>query len=535
MAKLIVVSDEPAGCEFIIKDQVTLGRSDECDLTLPGASVSRVHARVRSGDDAYSIEDLGSANGTRLNGRPIQHALLRDGDWISVGECKLTFVMDDRFTAPRAASLMDSGMPTVVGSVGLDRTLTGPGLEGVSGTERLRQHLHAVQKIAQASCGALDIQDLLRLILHQLLSVFPQAEHAHVVLRDMGEDESDLCLSAGVGEENNAGMSKTLLEMVTEKREAVLASNVSSHGSLRDAQSILASNLRSIMCCPLAVGSTVRGAVQVDTTSTGTPFGEEDLRLLATIAGQAAVAAENARMHGTIVKQQRLAATGQAVSSIAHCMKNVLNGLRGGSYILDLGIEKDRPEQVTQGWEMVRRNIDFISELAQDMLAYCGKRHLSRRPTDIPEMLRETIRMVRDQAAQAGIEIALEAVEGQPPCRVDRTALKRVVLNLLSNAIDACSEGDRVQVRARADGDSAELSIAVEDDGPGMPPEVRDRLFEPFFTTKGHRGTGLGLALVKKVVEEHGGRVEIETQPNQGTRFQLVVPLTSAQPETEFA
>ena len=530
MARLIVVDGEPAGGEFHVAGSVTLGRSPECDLTLPGVLVSRMHARISAGDGSYSIEDLGSANGTQVNGRTVDRASLHDGDRIMVGACELAFVMDGDSTASQVPSRMETSEPEVLSSVGMDNTLSGVALEGTSGAARLREHLEAVQKVARASCGALDIEDLLELILDQLLSVFPQADSAYAVLRGMAEDGSDLCLSAGAA---GGGMSRTLLHMVTESREAVLVRDILSDGRLNTAQSIVGQDIRSTMCCPLEMASEVGGALQVDTTSISAPFGDADLRLLATVAGEAAVAAENARMHGVILQQQRLAATGQAVSSIAHCMKNVLNGLRGGSYILDLGIQKDSPERVEKGWDMVKRNIGFISELAQDMLAYCGKRHLNRQPTDVPEMLRETVDMVREHGAQEEVKVSLAPDERLPAWQVDPTALKRVVLNLLSNAIDACSPGDRVEVRAGQDEASGDLCIAVKDDGPGIPPDVQERLFEPFFTTKGHKGTGLGLALVKKVVEEHGGRVELDSEPGRGTVFRLMLPGTRTDADTK--
>ena len=150
-------------------------------------------------------------------------------------------------------------------------------------------------------------------------------------------------------------------------------------------------------------------------------------------------------------------------------------------------------------------------------------------PTQIEALLNETVLMVQESAAQRGIIEVCAVVEAAvPQVRVDATALKRVVLNLLTNALEACSEGGRVRVVSGMDPTGQHCRITVQDTGRGMSDEVKRHLFEPLFTTKGSRGTGLGLALVKKIVEEHHGRVEVESEPGKGTAFHIILPRDQA-------
>ncbi len=107
-----------------------------------------------------------------------------------------------------------------------------------------------------------------------------------------------------------------------------------------------------------------------------------------------------------------------------------------------------------------------------------------------------------------------------------------MVLNLLTNAVEACGESGEVAVGLEPDSTGHAVVITVRDSGPGMPPEVREHMFEPFFTTKGSRGTGLGLALVKKVVDEHRGAVFVESAPGQGTTFRIALPVATGDDET---
>jgi len=526
MAKLVVIHGQSEPQELIVGEGAVLGRSPECDLVIGGPLVSRRHVRIFRDGDGYSIEDLGSANGTVVNGSDMTRAALRDGDWITVGDCQLTFLLDDAYTPPQSALLLDDSMPTVVDVVDLGARAAGAETLDATLAGKLKARLDVLRAVSERACGALEIGRLVELALDELLRVYRQADHAHAVLMGFGEGHDDLRLSVTrAGRPRDAaGMSRTLLGIATADKKAVLAGDVSADDRLEAAQSIVSRSLRSTMCSPLLMGSRVLGAIQVDTMEPDEPFSRDDLELLVAIAGQIAVAAENSRLHREVVAQQRLAAVGQAVSSLAHCIKNVLNGLQGGSYIVDLGLRDEDNDRIVKGWDIVKRNAGFMSEMVKDMLAYCRKTAVRREPTDLRGLLNETLLMVQETAAQKGVETAL-VVDGEPPpAAVDATGIKRAVLNLLTNAVEACSEGCSVEVDLAADPGADSVCITVRDDGPGMAPEVRAHVFDAFFTTKGSKGTGLGLALVQKVVEEHKGDLRLDSEPGQGSAFHIWLP-----------
>jgi signal transduction histidine kinase len=536
MAKVVVIQGQAEQRELLLGDQAVLGRAPECDVVISGPLVSRRHARITRADGGYYVEDMASANGTVVNGSNVSRMQLHDGDWISVGDCRLTFVLDDDYMPPHEALLLDDATATVVGMVDADQAALGDETTDSPVAFKLRARLEVLRDISERSCGALDIAALVELALGELLRVYSQADHAHAVLLGAGGSGADLRLSVTrAGRERaRAGMSRTLFELAVTRGKAVLASDAQSDAQLASAQSIVGQNVRSTMCSPLLMGAKALGAIQVDTTSGGQPFTVDDLQLLVTIAGQVAIAAENARLHREIVARERLAAVGQAVASLAHCVKNTLNGLQGGAYILDLGIRKGEQEKVVKGWEMVKRNAGFMSDLVKDMLAYCRTGLLVRERTDLRPLLQETLALVEESAHAKGVATSL-ASEGEPVAEVDPTGIKRVVLNLLTNAIEACSAGCHVRVAVGADPQDRLVRIVVEDDGPGMTPEAQARLFEPFFTTKGSRGTGLGLALVKKVIEEHHGRVEVTSEPGHGAAVSMLIPAQSDEEETALS
>lgn len=222
---------------------------------------------------------------------------------------------------------------------------------------------------------------------------------------------------------------------------------------------------------------------------------------------------------------QRLAAIGETVAGLVHYQKNLLNGLRGGLYLADGGMAKGDRERLREGWRMLDGTVQRIEKLTLDMLYYVKERVPRREPTLLNEVINEVVDLMRDTAAGHGVELEtdLDGKVGQQA--LDRTAIYRAMLDLVSNAIDTCAElesGNLVSLKSRTEADAVVVTVA--DNGIGMPDEVRSNLFLRFYSTKGGQGTGLGLPVVKKVVEEHGGTLEVESKPGQGSAFHLRLP-----------
>ena len=237
---------------------------------------------------------------------------------------------------------------------------------------------------------------------------------------------------------------------------------------------------------------------------------------------------EENRLRAQLIDNERLAAIGQTVAGMAHCIKNILNGLKGGSYMVSTGLEQNKPERVRAGWNNMQRAIARIADLSQDMLNYCRERTPQPRPCDPEEVARAAVEMLAQGARLEGVEMTVRAQPG-PPAWLDPQAINRALLNLLTNALDACRErdyppGTRPAVAVEVQRPAGEVRFLVIDNGQGMDDKVRSQLFQRFFSTKDYRGTGLGLPVVQKIVTEHGGRVEVRSSPGQGTTFTVVIP-----------
>jgi PAS domain S-box-containing protein len=235
------------------------------------------------------------------------------------------------------------------------------------------------------------------------------------------------------------------------------------------------------------------------------------------------------RLEAELLQSERLAAVGQTVAGMAHCIKNILHGLKGGSYMIDVGLARDDREKLQSGWRMVQRNINRTSDLVLDLLSYSKEREPDYAPCDPNEVVQDVCDLVHPEADESGVALASELDPAIGRVAMDSRTVHRCLLNLLSNAVDACAFDEdinkRHQVVARTilePGDR--IRFEVEDNGAGMTESVKQRLFTSFFSTKGSQGTGLGLLVTRKLIEAHQGTIEVASELGRGTRFTFYLP-----------
>jgi PAS domain S-box-containing protein len=238
------------------------------------------------------------------------------------------------------------------------------------------------------------------------------------------------------------------------------------------------------------------------------------------------------RLEQELVNSERLAAIGQTVAGLAHGIKNILHGLKGGSYLVDIGISKDDSEKLRKGWEMIKRNVGRTSNLVMDLLSYAKEREPQYQNCSPNEIAGDVSSLVQDKAHEIGVEIIQDFDGSIGDVLMDPNTVHEVLLNLMSNAVDACLFDENMEkqwqvrlVTAQKDGNLIQFDVI--DNGSGMDDEVINKLFTSFFSTKGHRGTGLGLMVTRKLIEEHGGKIEVDSEPGKGTRFSFYLPYKS--------
>ncbi|MEW6235054.1 MAG: ATP-binding protein [Candidatus Omnitrophota bacterium] len=232
------------------------------------------------------------------------------------------------------------------------------------------------------------------------------------------------------------------------------------------------------------------------------------------------------RLEAEKLEAERLSAVGETVAGLAHSVKNVLQALEGGMYALRSGLEKKNEDRLQRGWQVVEKNFNKVTGLVKDFLSFSKGRLPETKMTQPNDLAREVVALYRDVAKKVNVTLTADLAPGLEPAPLDPNAIDTCLTNLLSNAIDACqmSEKGRGEVTLRTREEDGTLIFEVCDDGCGMDYDVKKRVFTTFFTTKGGGGTGLGLLTTRKIVQEHGGKIVLESQPGQGATFRIELP-----------
>jgi signal transduction histidine kinase len=232
------------------------------------------------------------------------------------------------------------------------------------------------------------------------------------------------------------------------------------------------------------------------------------------------------RLEREMLEAERLAAVGQTVAGLAHGIKNILMGLEGGTYLMESGLRQQHLPKVQDGVQMLRRNMEKMSSLARNLLDFSKGRIPKVAMADPNALVQEIVELYGEMARKAGIDLAVDLQPGLALAPLDAEGIHTCLANLASNAIDACQMSERPgrRVLLRTFEDRETLGFEVADDGCGLDYEAKKRVFTTFFTTKAEGGTGLGLLMTRKIVQEHGGRILFESEPGQGAKFTILLP-----------
>jgi signal transduction histidine kinase/pSer/pThr/pTyr-binding forkhead associated (FHA) protein len=535
--QLDVIDGPNEGASFRAEEpSFIIGRGRTNRIILFDNKVSARHAQIECRDDAYVIRDLDSTNGTFVNGRAVKQRDLKVADEIRMGRSVLkvtSFYIPPVERASRVSISDAASEQTSAVRMRVSRTTPPIELEkpaedtSVPTLIDAYRHLLAMYKVSGIIRNTVDIDSLLDQVLARIFADL-RAERGLVMLFD---DESGALVQRAfrtrTGEAGDAEMtiSRSIVDQVIEKQEAVLTSDAVSDDRFRAGESIVQDRIRSAMCAPLSTRSRVLGILYVDSRSEVGTFKKSDLELLTAIGNEAGIAVENRLLRDANIKAERLTAVGQTVAELSHYIKNILSCMEAGSEIVNRALDEGEVESVRKGWGIVRRNERRISELVLDMLNYSRERTPARVECDLNNVIEDVAESVGTTAEGAAVELRLDLDRDLPLAHVDPTGLHRCLLNLISNAIDAAQSVETPTVTVVSERDGENVVLRVFDNGPGIPEDMMDRIFDIFVSTKGERGTGLGLAVVKKIVNEHAGEVTVRNQPEGGAEFRIALAI----------
>ncbi len=579
MPSLFVVRGRDQGKHFQLSDSVyRIGRDTSCDIQLLDSEASRSHAEIRVDEQTgCELLDLASSNGTRVNDQRISRHKLASGDRIEIGDTLLIFTGTGVPTAIEAAHSVDivrqareNEKSRIVSAISPPATKSA--LLDLSDSAVLSQSdrsLEVMYLTAIAVGRTDDLDELLNRIL-RLIFDWVEADRGCIMLRDPESHElqpAARCDRSRSEEDQlyhqRIAISHTILDYVMDNKKGVRTSDARDDDRFDAAASIVKAGVREAICVPLQGRYGIVGALYIDTyispgeriaTGIQQRFNDDHLRLITAIGHQAALAIEDTFYYSALVQSERLAAMGQTIATLSHHVKNILQGIRGGSYLIEAGLDRNDSDAVRRGWGMVDRNQQRISNLVMDMLTFSKEREPEKVESDLNETVRDVYELMLSRASELNVKLECQLAPELGPAMFDPDAIHRAVLNLVTNAIDAVSGSDEQtdeELAKEVDAEAITRSpgsipqerskprvviktgydsnlgwyVDVIDNGPGIAAADREKIFSLFESSKGARGTGLGLPVSAKIVREHGGDIQVFSD-DDGSHFRLRLPPT---------
>ena len=330
----------------------------------------------------------------------------------------------------------------------------------------------------------------------------PEEEVSHAVIREVAADRKPVVVPNALEDERFAGVS-----------------------------SVLKLELLSVMCAPLVAEGELLGVVYLDNRALSGVFGETDLDLLSLFANHAAIAIRNAQLFEelrqtklALLQAERLKAAAEACMDVAHEMKVRLTPM--ALMASQVAERRNDPDFLDAFTEIFDEESGRLNGMVQDLLKYGRPSPLVMAGMDLRDVLDAAVSLFQTAMADAGGTFAREYDPSAPTIVGDKDRLKEVVGNLIENAMHAIASADvkRITVAVGRQGDE-HVVVRVRDTGPGIPADIKDKLFQLYFTAK-PEGTGLGLAMAKRIVAEHAGTIDARNLPAGGAEFRITLPIT---------
>jgi signal transduction histidine kinase/pSer/pThr/pTyr-binding forkhead associated (FHA) protein len=538
VATLVVLQGPDKGRTFrTLNETAILGRQAE-QIPLTDRTVSRHHAELCPDNGSWLLRDMKSANGTYVNGVRVREPVrLKHGDQIKIGTTLIVYTGDQAFPnlrqqAPRdmidldvSSANLDSA---ILASVGTDDSviIAGPEIHQAARAWKVMSEL-------TAAIGAIiDPDQLLERVMDVILEELP-VDRGFILMNEReGQELTPKVVRYRKGmpaRGQKISTSRRIIQHVVDKREAVLCTNAMTDrrfSSDAAQDSIHNFGLHSVLCAPILGRDQLLGIIHIDSAAAAHSYTQEQLRLLSVIGSVTGMAIQNARLVQQHMQTARLAATGETVAYLSHYIKNILQGIQSGADLVDNGLGKQNVAIVRQGWGIVQRNLDRILQLTMNMLAFSKKREPKLEQINLNRVVADAVSLVQKKADERKVMLLTDFEEPLPPMPLDSAGVHQVALNIISNALDAVKpETGVVNVRTHFSVDEGIADIVISDNGNGIERDKIEEIFEPFKSGKGQGGTGLGLAVARKIVREHHGRIVVDSTPGEGTTFRIRLPV----------
>src|SRR5688500_9657271 len=499
----MVLQGPDKGRRFELPDAPALVGRDSRQLPLTDNTVSRRHAELMPGDDGWVLRDLGSSNGTYINGlRVTNRYTLKLGDQIRVGRTLMVFGAQPGITRARGGDVslageesgMDSAIMHTVPSNDDSMVLAVPEPAAAA-----MQNLKLLYQLGASLGSSFDVAQVLEVVM-DLVFENVKADRGIIMLidektqelvpkvvRTKQEPEPDdkdapgsdnIPVATGDDEEKpeppKIHASRTIINHVLTEGEGVLSANAMTDQRFSKGKSVHDLGIRSALCVPIKARrldgrvdskgamDEVIGVIYIDSSVKNYTYAPDQLRLLTAIGLQAGMAIQNAKLYQAGLQAERLAAIGETTAALSHSIKNILQALRGGADVVEIGLKNNNLAQSTKGWRIVDRNLEKIYNLTMNLLAYSRPREPQLELVNPKKLIEECLELIAGQANEKGVMAVADVDRDHPAIPIDPDGMHQVIMNLLSNALDAVEPRKvliRVVCRYDAEGKSSVIDV----------------------------------------------------------------------------
>lgn len=379
-------------------------------------------------------------------------------------------------------------------------------------------------KINESVASSKNSEHLLFLISKVTTSEF-DADRASIFLRDEKTGQLQLVAGVGIPEEiiksRPMAQAQNISYWVAENKKPLILNGPIKKDSRFKSQS--ETKIATSIIVPLIFENSVTGVFSISRTSVEKPaFTEEDMLLFRFLGDLVVISLQLLIVQEKKIHNEQLAAIGLTTAELVHSLKNLLVGLFGAVELVDVLIKQGEWDQVSENWHLLVDNIKDISTMINQVLTYTRTDAITKEKINLNEFLKNIADFIRPKCYISKINLIVDCPDEKIFVWGNKESLHNAIMNILENAIRFMPDGGELKMICRVLKDVVEIKIC--DTGPGIPEENLEKIFEPFFTTDKKKGTGIGLALTKKIIESHGGSICVESKTQVGSTF--IIELT---------
>lgn len=322
--------------------------------------------------------------------------------------------------------------------------------------------------------------------------------------------------------------SEAVAEMVIDSGEGVIVSDAINNKDFDGDPKFQRFNIGSVLCSPLGLSQSPIGVLYLDSKTD--KWGDDELEQLQFVSTYLGFAVNCVKSRKENVENARLAETGRATLELSHSVKNILQMVGGAAEVIDFGLRSNQIHRVKSSWDILKPNIERLRKFTLDMLDYSKERKLELGECDFNRVIQGSIESLKSQLKMKKSKLNIRIDRDMPLVELDEERIHEMSLNLILNAIDVVEDsGGVVSVETKFMKDEGTVQLLVTDNGHGMTDEIKKKIFTPFESGKNKFGTGLGMPIAKQVVDQHNGRIEIESVEGKGTTFTVILPAKIAE------